>query len=258
MTQKLIAACFLLGSIAFSSCGSSKQLTAANSQIEQLKVANSQLQTSNEDLMAKQKRQREQLDQLVAANNLALGDFERYKTACEISNKKLQEYQANEAAKIDALDEMAQKIEAALIDFKDKGVDVYQKDREIYVSMQDKLLYKSGSATLGKEGKKALGAVASAISNYPNLKVVVLGHTDDQKFNNANKDNLSLSTERANGVVRVLRDDYKVDPTRITSAGKGKYDPVADNKTAEGRAKNRRTEIILNPDLLKLWQSVQQ
>ena len=123
--------------------------------------------------------------------------------------------------------------------------------------MEDKLLYKSGSAVLGEEGKKALGNIASALNQYPDLKVVVMGNTDDQKFKNSNTDNLSLSTERANAVVRVLRDSYQVDPVRLTAAGKGKYAPVADNTSPEGRAKNRRTEIILRPDLVKLWQSVQ-
>lgn len=76
-----------------------------------------------------------------------------------------------------------------------------------------------------------------------------------QKFKNTNTDNLSLSTERANGVVRILRSN-QVDPARITSTGIGKFNPVADNATAEGRAKNRRTEIILKPDFLRLWNSV--
>ena len=119
------------------------------------------------------------------------------------------------------------------------------------------MLYKSGSAVVGEDGKKVLGDIAAALNEYPDLRIVVVGNTDDQKFKNSNTDNLSLSTERANGVVRVLR-DYKVDPNRLTSAGKGKYNPISDNTTAEGRAKNRRTEIILRPDLVKLWQSVQK
>ncbi len=81
-----------------------------------------------------------------------------------------------------------------------------------------------------------------------------MGHTDDVKFKKGHSDNLSLSTERANGVVRILSDNYKVDLVRLTSGGKGKYAPVADNATAEGRAKNRRTEIILNPDLQRVGQ----
>ncbi|HET6723252.1 MAG TPA: OmpA family protein, partial [Chitinophagaceae bacterium] len=89
------------------------------------------------------------------------------------------------------------------------------------------------------------------------LKVIVVGNTDDVKMKGA-KDNWTLSTERANGVVRTLRDSYKVDPTRLTAAGKGKYNPIADNTTAEGRAKNRRTEIVLNPDWRRVWESIKK
>jgi chemotaxis protein MotB len=123
--------------------------------------------------------------------------------------------------------------------------------------MEESLLYKSGSAKLGDNGKKALGSLASALNDYPNLKVVVLGHTDDKQMKKGG-DNLSLSTERANGVVRTLVQDYKVDPARLTAAGKGKYDPIADNTTEEGRAKNRRTEIVLNPDWAKLWDAAKK
>ena len=107
---------------------------------------------------------------------------------------------------------------------------------------------------MGEAGKNALGSLASALNDYPNLKVIVMGHTDDVHVK-GKADNLSLSTERANGVLRILRDSYNVDPTRLTAAGQGKYNPVADNSTEEGRAKNRRTDIILNPDMERIWRS---
>ena len=153
---------------------------------------------------------------------------------------------------------LEEKVEQATEEFNDKGIEVYNKDGVIYVSMQEGLLYKSGSAQLNPDGKKALGNLASVLNEYPKLKVIVVGNTDDQAFKKKSADNWSLSTERANGVVRVLRDEYKVDPGRLTAAGKGKYDPIADNSTAEGRAKNRRTEIVLNPDWRKLWESVKK
>ena len=84
----------------------------------------------------------------------------------------------------------------------------------------------------------------------------MLGNTDDKMFKKGS-DNWTLSTERANGVVRAFRDTYKIDPLRLTAAGKGKYNPIADNSTEEGRAKNRRTDIILNPDLDKIWSTAQ-
>jgi chemotaxis protein MotB len=122
--------------------------------------------------------------------------------------------------------------------------------------MAEGLMYKTGSAALAPDAKAALGNLASVLNEYPKLKVYVVGNTDDKPFKKGG-DNLQLSTDRANGVVRILASDYKVDPSRLTAAGRGKYSPVADNSTAEGRAKNRRTEIIINPDLVKIWQSVQ-
>jgi len=115
-------------------------------------------------------------------------------------------------------------------------------------------MYKSGSSKVNDEGKKALSNLAAVLNEYPKLKVIVLGHTDDKKFKKGS-DNWTLSTERANGIVRVLT-DLNVDPNRLTSGGQGKYNPVADNSTDEGRAQNRRTEIILNPDMTALLENV--
>ena len=95
------------------------------------------------------------------------------------------------------------------------------------------------------------------MNEFPKLKVVVVGNTDTVHVKGV-KDNWSLSTERANGVVRVLSKDYSVDPMRLMAAGKSKFNPVADNSTAEGRAKNRRTEIVLNPDWERIWESVKE
>jgi len=137
--------------------------------------------------------------------------------------------------------------------FKDKGVELYSRNGMIYVSMSEGLLYKSGSAKLGAAGIEALGQLASALNEYPKLRVIVVGNTDTMKVKGV-ADNWSLSTERANGVVRVLKDKYAVDPARLTAAGHGKFDPIESNETAEGRAKNRRTDIILNPDLDRIWE----
>jgi chemotaxis protein MotB len=122
--------------------------------------------------------------------------------------------------------------------------------------MQDELLFKPASAKLGKNGQDALAVLARVLNENPSLKIYVIGNTDSIKVTRGFTDNWSLSTERANSVVRVLRDQYQVTMDRVVSAGKGKYDPVADNTTAEGRAKNRRTDIILNPDLSRFWDLV--
>jgi chemotaxis protein MotB len=250
LNKKIIPALFI-ATVLLYSCGNGKKLTTANAEIEQLKATNADLTSKSADLQ-------KQVDNLTASNKSVNEEYSKFKNDCEMTQQKLAAYRAAFMEVHNSLDEVEKKLETALEDFHDKGVDVYAKDGLVYVNMQDNLLYKSGSSTMSEDGKKALEAVASALNDYPNLKVYVVGNTDNVKFKSSNTDNLSLSTERANGVVRVLRDDYKVDPTRLVAAGKGKYAPIADNATAEGRAKNRRTEIILNPDLAKLWQSTMQ
>ena len=148
-----------------------------------------------------------------------------------------------------------EKLDAALADFQSKGVEIHTKDGYIYVSMSDKLLYKSGSSALSAEGKQALTDLAGVLNGYPKLEVIVMGNTDDKLFKTGSDNWDALSTERANGVIRVLR-DANVDPVRLTAAGKGRYSPIADNSTVEGRAMNRRTDIILNPDVQRVWESM--
>jgi len=155
-----------------------------------------------------------------------------------------------------SMKEIRRKAAAALVQFANAGVDVTYKNGLVYISMQDELLFNPGSAKLGKNGQEALAVVAQVLNDNPNLKIYVIGNTDSIKVTKGYTDNWSLSTERANNVVRVLRDQYLVTMDRVTSAGRGKYDPVADNSTAEGRAKNRRTDIILNPDLSRLWDLI--
>lgn len=180
-------------------------------------------------------------------------EYDNYKNDCEISKSELKAIKSVMDEEQAQLQSLAKKINDAMQDLTNRGVNTEYKNGMLYVNMEDNLLYESGSAKLGEDGKKALAALASALNDYPKLKVVVVGHTDSVQFKSGS-DNWTLSTERANGVVRSLRDDYSVDPARLTAAGRGKYDPVADNATAEGRAKNRRTEIILRADLERIWR----
>jgi len=88
----------------------------------------------------------------------------------------------------------------------------------------------------------------------PSLQALIISNTDSIPIRKAYPDNLSLSTERSNAIFRTLRDTYKIDPTRLTAAGRGRHDPIADNATAEGRAQNRRSEIIIDPGMDRLWK----
>jgi chemotaxis protein MotB len=183
-------------------------------------------------------------------------EYASYKKQAETNAEKCKQVSATLDEFHKNVEELVKKIEDAETNFNNKGFEVYSKNGVVYVDMQDNLLYKSGSAKLSADGKDALGKLAGVLNDYPNLPVTVEGNTDSVHVKGV-ADNWSLSTERANGVVRTLVKDGQVDPARLTAAGKGKFNPIADNSTDEGRSKNRRTEIILNPNWDKLWESVQ-
>jgi chemotaxis protein MotB len=250
MTKRALMTPLLLAGLFMESCGTGKKLEAVQGQ-------NAELTEQNRTLKSKVSSLNTDLGNCTAGQKSCMDEL----TQVKADNKHFQERLATTNAVLkeqaDMMHQIQTKVDAALTDFKDKGVEVYFNKGLVHVSMEDKLLYKTGSAKLGPEGKDALTHLAGVLSGYPNLKIIVLGNTDDVKFKNG-MDNWTLSTERANGVVRVLKDEGKLDPMRLTAAGKGMYNPVAENTTEEGRSKNRRTDIILNPDLDKLWESVEK
>lgn len=138
----------------------------------------------------------------------------------------------------------------ALLGFKSDELSVEIKNGKVYVSMSDKLLFKSGSVAVEDKGKEAIKLLADVLSKNQDVDVLIEGHTDNVPIKTAiYKDNWDLSVARATTIVRMLTEDYKLSPKRVTASGKGEFSPKASNDTAEGRAKNRRTEIILSPKL---------
>ena len=247
MIQKLIVPGVLV--VLLCSCGASKKLESCNAQLQQAQANNEALQKNLDNL--------KQQIAGVTQDNSSLSN--QLSTCKQNSQAMARKYAATKSI----LDEQAenvkklqQRLDQGLADFESKGISVYSKDGVLHVEMQDNLLYKSGSSMLSDSGKKALEPLANVLKDYPNLRVIVEGNADSVKFKKGGIDNWTLSTERANGVVRALR-DYGMDPSRLIAAGKGRYNPVADNTTAEGRAKNRRTDIILNPDWDKVWEAIQ-
>jgi len=240
-------------SVAFliTSCGAGKKLEVSQGQVSELSDKNAKLNQNVEQLSA-------EVTRLTNQNSKMASDFDQYRNQCEAVRRKYRA--ANEI--LDEQERMLTQIEeklvAALTDLEQRGLTVVSHKRGlVYVSLEDQLLYKSGSPKLDKNGVDALSKIAEVMNDYADVRVIVVGNTDDVKFKTGTNDNWSLSTERANGVVMALRDVYKIDPARLTSAGRGKFNPVADNSTAEGRAKNRRTDIIFNPDLDKMWDSIE-
>lgn len=127
------------------------------------------------------------------------------------------------------------------------------KNGKVYVSMSDKLLFKSGSVAVESKGVEALQVLADVLNKNADIDILVEGHTDSIPIKTALfKDNWDLSVVRATSIVRLLSQDYKVSSTRVTASGKGEFFPKATNSTPEGRAKNRRTEIILSPKMDEL------
>jgi chemotaxis protein MotB len=143
----------------------------------------------------------------------------------------------------------------ALLGFNSDELSVEIKNGKVYVSMSDKLLFQSGSSAVENKGKDALKLLAGVLDKNPDIDILVEGHTDNVPIKTSvYKDNWDLSVARATSIVRILTNDYKIAPTRMTASGKGEYFPKADNETPEGRAKNRRTEIILSPKLDELMK----
>jgi chemotaxis protein MotB len=143
----------------------------------------------------------------------------------------------------------------ALLGFNSDELSVEIKNGKVYVSMSDKLLFKSGSSAVEAKGKEALKLLGGVLDKNTDIDILVEGHTDNVPIKTSvYKDNWDLSVARATSIVRILAGDYKITPTRMTASGKGEYFPKADNATAEGRAKNRRTEIILSPKLDELMK----
>lgn len=146
----------------------------------------------------------------------------------------------------------------ALTGFENNGLTITNKNGQIYVSMDEKLLFASGSFTVNAKGQEALIKLAKVLEENGDIRILVEGHTDSIPYRGSGNlnDNWDLSVKRATSIVRVLTSNSKIAPARITAAGRGEFVPVATNKNADGRAKNRRTEIILQPNLEKLYELV--
>lgn len=149
-------------------------------------------------------------------------------------------------------------VKDALLGFSSDELTVTQKDGKVYVAMSDKLLFESGSALVNKQGKEALGKLAEVLKKQNDIDVFIEGHTDSKPIKTVQfKDNWDLSVVRATSVVRILTQDYDVNPLQIVPSGRGEHMPVDSNESAEGRAHNRRTEIIMAPRLDKLMEILQ-
>jgi chemotaxis protein MotB len=200
---------------------------------------------------------------LLNQNNLMLNDLKELTTESKMTiadqAKRLKSLQDMMQAQKDVMNNLKNSIAAALMNYKSDELSVYTKDGNVYVSLQEKLLFKSGSDVVDPKGKEALKTLAIVLNSAKDITVVIEGHTDSIPIKtNQFKDNWDLSTARATSIVRILTKDNGFDPSRITATGKSEFHPVKPNETAEGRANNRRTEVILSPNMKELYNLIYQ
>lgn len=201
----------------------------------------------------------EQQERLFAAKEeLEKAKLENEKLSADLAvrEQKVQELEEILANKDKAVQELKNRINQALLNFKESDLTVSVKNGKVYVSLAEQLLFKSGSTTVDPKGVSALQQLAKAIKDQSDLTIMVEGHTDDVPMSRTSQfmnDNWDLSVLRATSIIRILT-KAGVSTQQVMAAGRGEFMPVESNDTKEGRQKNRRTEIIITPDLDELFQ----
>jgi chemotaxis protein MotB len=262
---------FVLGGLllALASCVSSKKYVDARLRISDLRQDSMQLARSLQNCQDSGLAMNQtigdlngKLNKLIEAAKSEIANqknkINSSQQTIEEQQKKLAELQSILQQQKEITDKLHKTISDALMNFKSDELSVFEKNGKVYVSMQEKLLFKSGSAVVGNAGKEALATVAQVLNANPDIKIEVEGHTDSIPIRGHFEDNWALSLARAASVTRILANDYHVVPTRITASGHSQFDPVDTNSTEEGRAHNRRTDIILAPNLDELYQLINQ
>ena len=221
-------------------------------------VSNNNQSTIN-DLLGDRDRYKDELTQ--KERMLALQQDSLAKALVELSLKeqRIKEMQAILAQKDAEVKALKDKVANALKGFEGSGLNVYEKDGKVYVSMDDKLLFASGSWNINEQGLNAIKQLAKVLENEKDISVLIEGHTDNVPYRGTGqiKDNWDLSVMRATAVVKALLENGEIEPVRLSASGRSEYLPLDENNTPEARAKNRRTEIILTPNLDQLFQLIQ-
>lgn len=230
---------------------------ATKKNLDNLKASYAALEKdSNDALDANIKKNRELLAQLEAKEKALAAEQERLnklKKDLEASSSRLADLEKMIADKEALMNKLKETLSKSLKAFEGKGLTVENRNGKVYVSMENKLLFESGSWTVGAEGKKAVKLVGDVLGQNPDISVLIEGHTDNDKITGTIgggvENNWDLSTKRATAIVNILSENKAIDKRNLTAAGRGEYAPLMSNETAEGKAKNRRIEIILTPKL---------
>lgn len=230
-------------------------LTAQNQQLlnnatSENKKLVSELNTTQDAL----KKKEDALKVLEAQLNEKQAAVDKANADLKDREAKLTDMQDLLAAQEQASAALKQKVQDALLSFKDKGLTVREENGKVYVSMEAKLLFPSGSTSIDSNGKKAIIDLAKAIENEVDMEIIVEGHTDTDKISSSSipRDNWELSVLRATEVIKMMTANSKIKPAILSASGRSEYHPI----DANDKAKNRRIEIILQPNLDELYKII--
>lgn len=193
----------------------------------------------------------EKIQNSIASNNALLKEIALRKTELQSRSERVNQLEQMIQNQKQALDELKERLSDALLNFEGKGLTVEQRNGKVYVSMENKLLFKSGRWDIEPEGKKALKELATVLEVNPDIAILIEGHTDNVPFSPKGQleSNWDLSTKRATAVVNILLENDNILAENLTAAGRSEFVPIAPNSSAEGRAANRRIEVVLSPSL---------
>jgi chemotaxis protein MotB len=262
-TVQSLAFLALIFSFTLTSCGPGKKLVNSRAKVDQLQKDSVNTHNQLNDCNTLVKNLNNDKTSLQNENALVQKDLNALSSESKMTiadqAKRLKSLQDMIQSQKDVMSKLKNSIAAALMNYKTDELSVYTKDGNVYVSLQEKLLFKSGSDVVDPKGKEALKTLAQVLNSTKDITVLIEGHTDNVPIKtNLFKDNWDLSTARATSIVRILTKDNSFDPIRITASGRSEFHPVKPNDSVEGRAANRRTEVILSPDLKELYKLLEQ
>lgn len=213
-----------------------------------------ELKAAQENLQAKE----ELLRQLSVSLDDKKASLDELSYELERRNARLAELEKVLDAQKQILQDLKAKVSEALLGFENNGLTVSMKDGKVYVSLDEKLLFRSGSYEIDANGRRAIRQLSGVLERNPDIQVTIEGHTDDVPYRGSGQlnDNWDLSVKRATTVVRTLLEGTRINPQRITASGRSQYLPIDNQNTVDARQKNRRTEIILTPDLSQLYKII--
>lgn len=232
-----------------------QELTALHKKYDALNESYSALeQNSSKEIADNIQKNRELLAQLEAKELALAAENDRLlklEADMQERSQRIAELELLITSKDQAMRDLKNAISSALTAFEGKGLTVEQRNGKVYVSMENKLLFKSGSWAIGSKGRIAIEQLGSVLADNPEIAVLIEGHTDNDPFSSGGQiaNNWDLSTKRATAIVQILSENASINPESLTAAGRGEYAPIASNDDTEGKAKNRRIEVILTPKL---------